>query len=357
MPLLRICGDAPQRALDVVVPIRRKQATESRDKDDAPVVLDGAGQLTDLGGVAEEAEVVHEKLDAGAGHGDGALERVHGLDALRGEVEGDGGQQAVLGDDGLFTHVVQQETARAVGVFGAARREPALPDQRGRLVAQTARDAHALQFGAGELAVRRVVARGDDLGEVQLRRLDVELEERDQLVVVRQVVDVHEHGARRVRRVRHKHVALRPAVQLVYQPAVDGAERERARVVRLLDFVHVAQEPQQFRAGRVCGQGQAAEVREAVGAVARLEVVHDARRARVGPHDRVVQWLARLDVPHTRRLALVRDPHRFDLRDRVPLRLELFDCLVDAFRHRRHELQWVVFVPSVEKDECVNIVR
>lgn len=194
----------------------------------------------------------------------------------------------MLGDDGLLAHVVQQETTRAVGVFGPTWCEAALADQRGRLVAETARDLDALEFSAGEFPVGGLVARGDDLGEVEFGGLDVELEEGDELVVVLELVDVHEHGARGVGRVRHEHVGVHPAVQLVHQPAVDGTERERPGIVRLLDLVRVFQEPQQFRRRRVRREREATELREPVGAVACLQVVHDARRACVGPHDRVV---------------------------------------------------------------------
>ncbi len=64
--------------------------------------------------VAEETEVVHEELDGGAGDGYGALKGIHGLDALRREIECDGRHQAVGADDRLFADIQEEEGACAV---------------------------------------------------------------------------------------------------------------------------------------------------------------------------------------------------------------------------------------------------
>lgn len=154
---------------------------------------------------------------------------------------------------GLLAHVVQKETAGAVGIFSPSGSETALSDQGGRLVAEAAGDFHALEFRAGELPVRRLVARRDDLGEVEFGCLDVEFKEGDQFVVVLELVDVHEHGAGGVGGVGDEDVGVDTAVQLVHEPAIDGAKGECPGLVCLLDLVRVFQEPEQFRRRRVGG--------------------------------------------------------------------------------------------------------
>jgi hypothetical protein len=91
MPALCVRRDTKNRALGIIDPVRREQAGEGGDEDAAAVVGDGGGNFGDFGRVAEEAEVVHEEFDAGAGDGDGAFEGVDGLEVLPAEVVGDGG--------------------------------------------------------------------------------------------------------------------------------------------------------------------------------------------------------------------------------------------------------------------------
>ena len=246
MALLRVCRDAEHRAFGVVDPVGRKQAGEGRDEDAAAVVRDGLCELGDAVAVAEEAEVVHEELDAGAGDGDGALERVHGRDAEGGEVEGHGAHEAVRADHGLLAHVEEQEGAGAVGVLGAARGEASLANEGGGLVAEAAGDGGAGESGAGEFAVRFGVGGGNDLGEVDLGGLVVEVEEGEQRVVVFEFVDVHEHGPSGVGWVTDEDVGRRPAVEFVGEPGVYCAEAEVSFIVRFLDGVDVLHDPEEF---------------------------------------------------------------------------------------------------------------
>ncbi|TKW52752.1 hypothetical protein CTA1_7517 [Colletotrichum tanaceti] len=340
---LGVGGDAEDGAAGVVDPVGGEEAAEGGDKGAAAVVLDGLGEGAELGGGLDEAEVVDEELDAGAGDGDAALEGVHGLAGP--EVEGDGGQQAVGGDDGLGADVVEQEAAGAVRVLGEAGGEALLADEGGGLVAQAAGDLCAAQQGVVQRAVGLGVRGADDLGELDLCRVDAEPV--DEVVVVLQRVDVHEHGARGVGGVRDVDVAGDAAVELVDQPGVDGAKGQHAALVGVLDLGHVLEQPEELADGGVRRQGQAAPLGELAGAEPLLQPAHEVLGARVGPDDGVVQGLAGGPVPEHGCLPLVGDADRLDLVARVALGLERLDGAVDALLDRRDELLGVMLVPAV----------
>lgn len=76
---LRVLGDAEDCALGVVDPVGRKEAGEGGDKDAAAVVFDCGGEVGDFLRVGDEAHVVHEEFDAGAGNGNGTFECVYGF--------------------------------------------------------------------------------------------------------------------------------------------------------------------------------------------------------------------------------------------------------------------------------------
>ena len=59
-------------------------------------------------------------------------------------------------------------------------------------------------------------------------------------------MDVHEHGAAGVGRVRDEDVLVRASVQLVDEPGIHSAEREVASFVRLADLLDIPQEPNEF---------------------------------------------------------------------------------------------------------------
>ena len=61
--------------------------------------------------------------------------------------------------------------------------------------------------------------------------------------------------------------AVGATIQAVNEPGVDGAECDSSFFVILLDLGVVADEPEKLNAGRICGQGQAAEVEKLVSAV------------------------------------------------------------------------------------------
>ncbi|KAH6609764.1 hypothetical protein Trco_003110 [Trichoderma cornu-damae] len=339
---LGVRGDAEDGAPGVVDPVGREQAAEGGDEGAAAVVLDLLGEGAELGRRVDEAEVVDQELDAGPGDGDAAFEGVH-PPALA-KVERDRGQEAVGGDDGLGADVVEQEAAGAVGVLGEAGREPLLAHQGGRLVAQAPGDLDAPEGGGGQGAVGLGVRGAHDPGQRDLGAVDAEPVNELRVVVER--LEVHEHGPRGVGGIRHVDVAGGAAVELVGQPRVDGAEGEGAALVRLLDLVHVLEEPQQLADGRVRGEGEAAPAGQLAGPDAVLELADQLLGAGVGPDDGPVQGLAGGLVPNDGGLALVGDADGDDLLARVALLLEFLDGAVHASLYGGDELLGVVLMPA-----------
>lgn len=140
--------------------------------------------------------------------------------------------------------VVEQEAAGAVGVLGGTLDESLLADECGGLVAQAARDADSLQFARRQFTVGFRVRARHDLGQLELAR--VEAEEGDELLVVLEVVQVHEAGPRGVCAVGDEDAAVLAAGELVEQPCVGGAKGETALLVGLLALFVVANEPEQL---------------------------------------------------------------------------------------------------------------
>jgi hypothetical protein len=83
----------------------------------------------------------------------------------------------------------------------------------------------------------------------------VDAEETQELVIVLQGAEVHEHGPAGVGAVGDMdgRLCLCAAVELVDEPRVDRAKGETALLVCLLDRVDVLKEPQQLDTARVCG--------------------------------------------------------------------------------------------------------
>lgn len=246
---LGIGGDAENGTAGIIDPVRGKEATKGRDEGAAAIVLDRLGEGAQLGRRVDEAEVVDEELDARARDGNAALQGVHGLAGAK--VKGDGGQQAVAGDDGFGADVVEQEAARAVRVLGQTGGEALLADEGGRLVAQAAGNLGALEGRACEGAVCLWVRGADNLGQLDLGA--VQSEPVEQLGVVVEALEVHKHGARGVGRVRDVDVAVGSAIELVGQPGVHGAKGQVAALVGGLDLGDVFNHPEELADRRVGG--------------------------------------------------------------------------------------------------------
>ena len=160
-----------------------------------------------------------------------------------------------------------------------------------------------------------MLARGADLGEHRAR----DAEHVEELVVPVARVDVVHQRARGVRDVGD--VERAPA-KLPQQPAVDRAEGEVAGLGLLARAVDVVEDPPDLGAGEVGVDHEAGLLLEEVGVALVLELVAEAGRAPVLPHDRVVDGLPRLPVPDDRGLALVRDPDGGDVLGGQPLARE-----------------------------------
>lgn len=343
MALLRVGRDTEDGTTSIVDPVRGEETAEGRDESDTTVVLDRLGEGAELGRVLDEAEVVDEELDTGTGDGDAALEGVHAPASTK--VEGDGAQKTVGGDDGLGTDVVQQEAASTVGVLGETGSEALLADEGGRLVTEAAHDLGALEGTLVERAVGLGVGRGDNLGEEDL--LAVNAEPVNEIVVVVESLNVHEHGTRGVGRVRDVDIVGASTVELVGQPGVDGTESEVALVVSILDGLDILEQPEKLAGGRVGGQRQTAALGQLAGTEAALEAADELLGASVCPDNGVVEGLAGGLVPDDGGLTLVGDADGLDLVARVALGLKGLDCAVDASGDGGDELLRVMLVPSV----------
>ena len=250
------------------------------------------------GALLDHAEVVAEPLHEGAGDGDGALEGVHGR--LVADLVAQGGEQAALGRDDLLARVHEHEAAGAVGVLRLAGGEARLAEEGRLLVAQVARDRHAV-----EIADARAVDLGGglDLGEHGLRHAH----DAQDLVVPVEGLEVHEHGARRVGDVRDMHAAVDAAGEVPDAPGVHVAEHQVAGLGLLAGAGDVVQDPADLGAGEVGGQREADLRPEAVLAALLGELVDEDVGAGVLPDDGVEDRHARLLVPDEGGLALVGD--------------------------------------------------
>lgn len=94
MALFGVLCHAKDGALGRVDPVRSEEPTERCDEHDAAVVRNRLGNLFDLVGLVEEAQVVDEELDARAGDSDAAFKSVDGF-AARAKVVGDCGKKAM----------------------------------------------------------------------------------------------------------------------------------------------------------------------------------------------------------------------------------------------------------------------
>ena len=147
-------------------------------------------------------------------------------------------------DDWGWAYVVEEETARAVGVLGHARGEALLADEGSRLVAKTAGNRDGGESGGGKGAVGGGVGGRDDLGEVYLG--GIEAEEVYEGFVVIKCLEVHKHGSGRIGGIGYEHIVFGTAVQFVDEPAVYRSEGEITLVVGVFHGRDIFKEPQQF---------------------------------------------------------------------------------------------------------------
>jgi hypothetical protein len=110
-----------------VTPIRREQAGERGDEDDAFRAVDRACERLNIPGVVDDSEVVAQPLDQRAGNCHRALERVDRVRVT--ELPCNGGDQAVLGHDRLVPEREEQEGSGAVRVLHVTVVEAGVAEQ------------------------------------------------------------------------------------------------------------------------------------------------------------------------------------------------------------------------------------
>ena len=147
--------------------------------------------------------------------------------------------------------MVEQKASRPIRILCSPRRKSLLPNKRSRLIPQTPRNRHTLQHTRRQRPKRLRIRRPHDLRQVQL--LHIEAEEIQELLVVLESVDVHEHATTRIRRVRDEDIFLRTAVQPIHDPSIDGSECKRTFRIRVRYFRLVLNQPEEFAYGGVSG--------------------------------------------------------------------------------------------------------
>ncbi len=270
-----------------------------------------AAKGPDLGGSLDDAQAVAKPLHGGSGDEDGALERVVGALDL---ASCHGGEQAVARNRGAMARVHQEEAARAVRVLGESGSVACLPEKRGLLVPGHARDRNA--FGqAGAAGLAEDLAGEGHPGQDRARNV----EDRQELIVPIEIVDVEEEGARGVGRIGDVRGAVREAPR---EPGIDGAEGELAALGARARAGNRIEKPRELRPGKIGIDLQPGPLAEPCFVAGLPERVTSGRGASVLPDDRVGHGLAGLPVPKERGLALVGDPHRGDFGGRQPGRSE-----------------------------------
>lgn len=331
-------GETKDGTSGISSPVGGEETGQSGDENDTGGVLNLGGQLSNLLRGLNEANVVSQPLDAGASHGDGALKSVDGLGAL--EVVTNGGQQTVVGDDGLLSSVVEQEAAGTVCVLGLTGLKGLLADEGGRLVTETASKGNVGEGTGSDSAVD--LSGGHNLGENEL----LDTEELDELLVVLEGLNVHEHGSRGIRSVCDVGATVETAGKVVQQPRINGGEGELASVVALLDLLDVVEHPSDLDTGKVGGKGQTTELGDLVRALLGLELLDSLAGSGVGPHNGVVEGLAGLNVPENGGLSLVGDTNGLDVSNLDAERSHLLGHGAHTLQARGDELFGIVLHPS-----------
>ena len=301
----RQADDGPART---VIPMRRVEARERRHEVDAAVVRHRLRERLDVGALLNQPEVVAHPLHERTGHRHAPLERVmrrRASDPVR-----DRRQQTTRGTHGRLAGVQQQEAAGAVGVLRLAGTEAGLTDQRGLLISQDAGDRNTFERFA--VNARVLFAAGPDGRQHRVWNV----EGGEQLGIPLERIEVHQLRAARVGDVSEMLAAIGAAGQLPHQEGVDSAKEHVAASGALACAGNVIEQPSNLEAREVTGERKAGarpeEFRARLCGESR-DVIGDAR---ILPDDGVAQRDARASVPEHRRLALVRDADRRQIRRR-----------------------------------------
>ena len=346
MAAVDVTSQADEGATGVRTPVRCEQAGEGWHEVGAAIVLDGVGESLDLRGGLEHLEVVTQPLDQRPGNGDRALEGVNG--GLVADLVADGGQQTILGEDGLLAGVHQHEAAGAVGVLRHALLEAGLAEGGSLLVTEDAGDR-----GVDQQAVLAAVAidlgGGLDLGEHRLR----DTHDLAHRVVPLEGLDIHEHGAGSVGRIGDVHAAVGASGQVPQHPGVHVAEVQVASLSLLTSTLDVVEDPLDLRAGEVRGETQAADVLEAVSTLVASQFVTDLLGTGILPHNGVIDRVAGVLVPHHGGLALVGDSNGSQL---VAVDVGLGQRESDDIANSFPDLDRVVLNPSGTREDLLEFL-
>ena len=301
----------PRNAKDgaprIRVPVRRAQPGKGRHKTHPARVGHLRGQLLDFTGGFDNAQVIAQPLHHCACNKNAPLQ---GVAHLTVDLPANGRQQVVLRELGRFANVHQHKAARAVGAFHHARPGAHLPKQGGLLVAG---DAGNRNFTGKKRGLRFAVHLTRLLHGGQHAARNVE--QRQQLVVPGQGVDVEEHRARGVRHVRHVQLALG---EIPNQPAVHGAKGQFAGFGLLPGVGHVVQNPAHLAGREIRIEQQAGFAPNQLLVAGLAQLVAIRGRTAVLPHNGVVDRCAGVAIPHHRRFALVGDADGRDVAAVVP---------------------------------------
>ncbi len=287
-------GEAEDRAAGVGIPVRGAEAGKGGDDGDAAGVGNAAGEGFDFGGGFDDSEAVAEPLDEGAGDEDAAFEGVFGFWA---DFPGDGGDESVLGEDGFFAGVHEDEAAGAVGVFGESGSAAGLAEKGGVLVAGDSGYGNAGEFGrVGNFG--KGFAAGTDFGENGAG----DLEGGEEFVVPIAGFEIEEEGAGGVGGVGEVGAA---AGEFPDEPGVDGAEGDFAAFGALAEAGDLVEEPANFGGGEIGVDDEAGFVAEEIEVAGLADFGAEGGGAAVLPDDGAVDGVAGFSVPEKGGFALV----------------------------------------------------
>ena len=144
-----------------------------------------------------------------------------------------------------------------------------------------------------------------------------------------------------------------PVAELPQQPAVDGAERQFARLRPAPRIGHVVEDPAQLGTCQVGVEHQTRPALEQLFVARRAQFVAQARGSPVLPHDGVVHRLPGTPIPHHRGLALVGDADGGDV---APRQTGVRDRLGGDADLRRPDLVGVVFDPARLREDLPELL-
>ena len=289
-----------QRAARMAVPIRRAQPGKGGYQVHIPGVGNLFCQRLHLFCSLDDSEPVAQPLDGGTGHKHRALQRIAGHGALHRRARADpghGGQQLVPAGHRGLARIHEHEASGAIGVFRHPGRKTGLPESCGLLV-------------PGHPGNRQRPAKQRDPSPAQLATAGHHLwqhrgrdaEQRQQLRVPLQRMDVEQQRARGIARIGHVPLA---ASEFPDQPAVHGAEGQLALFSPHPCAGHMVQQPLQLGRRKVRVQHQPGLFLDHGCVPLGAQLVTASGGAPVLPDNSVGHRFTRLAVPQHRGFALV----------------------------------------------------